>query len=646
MVTIQIENGSLDVGSEQTIELEVTNIRFAEGIRDPFTNDFDIPKTENNIRLLECYNLLDSPNQLYGQQLKPAVLTCDGYMMDCYIQVVSVNDDSISICLYESVLPAEIRDKKVKEVLHDTENTIYVWSTNTKDAYPNDFRRYDYGSTYDKGYAQYHAIKHVNDVIDDLGAAIGYTLPHTDNDLGLLAQNKYVCPENKRQSLMWTITNADHNLVIEGGQHVVNDVEGWNGHTMIGNSTVTSVTFNRKCTATIHYYITWVKKASTGLNTFVVELWKNGQPLTGRSITTQSLGLRNGLMTGTWTIPFEDGDTIQMTFDSPTTSDPQKKFEAVMCTMDIEYSNYTITDEDYGTELKYCNWHPFIIQWETLTATLSKIPLDGRQYTYNEYGIYAQPEYTIDIYLPWRGISYFGYYANISDITVGGLFYSLCWYMGKALTLTPNGLEFVDCNKSKSIDAYINEIRPSSEKLGRKNYIIWNSADTDNSTAVSEIDSVWLEDTKILHESEFAEIKRGFLGRARVEQYQITYEDDEDGNTTVNVEYSEIDGTVVMRYQTHENSQSHWNLELIPPHALQLMDFGDIKTATEVEIETFDTEVSDMDYLYIDGRKFMVITADVDLKTKQTNITALLVPTKDLINNGNHIFDITDIRRQ
>ena len=646
MITIQIANGTLDVASEQTIELETTNIRFANGIRDPFTNDFDLPKTQNNIRLLECYNLLDSPNQLYGQQLKPAILTCDGYMMDCYIQVVSVNDDSISVCLYESILPSEVRDKPIKEIIHDTDDTIFVWSVNTKTAYQNDFRRYDYGSAYDNAYAQYHAIKHMNDVIDELGSALGYTFPHTDNDLGLLAQKKTVCPENKRQSLMWTITSADQNFVMVGGQHIVNDVEGWDGKTKVGSSTTTQVTFNRHCTASIHFYITWVKNSGVGDNTFHVQLYKNGQIYDQCLFGTQHFGLRNALITGTWTIPFEDGDTISMKFHSPSTNNPQKKFEAVMCTMDIEYSDYTINDDDYGEELVYCNWHPFIIQWETLTDTLTKVPLDGRQYTFNEYGIYAQPEHTVDVYLPWRGISYFGYWCNISDITVGGLFYSLCWYMGKALRLTPYGLEFGDANQSKVLDAYITEIRPSSDYLGRNNYIIWNKENTVNCTPVSEINSVWLEEVKKLHESEFAEIKRGFLGRARIDQYEIKYEEDDDGHITGSVDYHDIDGTVVMRYQTHENTHSHWNLELIPPHALATLDMETITTATEVEIETFDDEVSDKDYLYLDGRKFMVITVNTDLRKKQSNITALLVPTKDIRINGNHIIDFTDLQRQ
>ena len=101
MVTIQINGGTLDVLDGQAMELEVTAMRFSGGIRDAYTNDLSLPKTKNNIKLLDCYNLLDSPNQLYGSKIQPAVLTVDGYMLDVHLQVVEVTDDEITVCLYE-----------------------------------------------------------------------------------------------------------------------------------------------------------------------------------------------------------------------------------------------------------------------------------------------------------------------------------------------------------------------------------------------------------------------------------------------------------------------------------------------------------------------------------------------------------------
>lgn len=628
MITIQMAGGMLDVKKDQDISLDWVAIRFAEGIRDPFTNDIELPKTHKNLAILDCYNLLDSPNQLYGTKVQPAILTVDGYMIDCYLQVVSVDKETITVCVYEKIIPSELRDKRVKDIIKDDDNSIWVWSVNTKTAYPNDFRRYDYGSTYDNKYAQYHAIKPLNTVINDLSNTTGFQFPLTDDDLGLLAQNKYVCPENKRQVLMWSIHSDNQNLVVAGGQHIVNDVDGWDGLTKIGESSTTQITFNRSCNARINYYVSWGKEWTTGLNTFMVSLWKNNQFVTGTTIVTESLGKRNGLITGHWNIPFAENDVIQMTIDSPTTNNPHRKFDLLCVTWDIEYSDYQITDDDYGTELVYCNSHPYIAGWGP-DNVVWKNWFDGGTYTFYIYNWDGSRSLSddFDITLPWRGVSYFGYWCNLSDITIGGLFFSLCWYMGLKLAYSNNSLSFISNNVSKEIEGTITEILPNSDKLGQNNYIIWNNEQTDNTEPVSIIDSMWLEDAVTLHESEFAKIQRGFLGRARIEQYKITKTEDEDGNVDVDVKYDEVDGTVLMRYQTQDNVSAHWNLELIRPHRLSNMDFEKITTATEVSIETYDDGIKENDYLYLDGRKFMVINGETDMQTKKTTIKALLVPT-------------------
>lgn len=624
MITIQMAGGMLDVKKDQEIALDWTSIRFADGIRDPYTNDIELPKTHNNIAILDCYNLLDSPNQLYGTKIQPAILTVDGTTIECYLQVVSVNSDTITVCMYEKILPSELRDKQLKEIIRDDDNSIWVWSVNTKTAYPNDFRRYDYGSVYNNKYAQYHPIKKLNDVINTISNETGFNFPTTDSDLGLLAQNKYVCPENKRQVLMWSIHRDNQNLVVAGGQHIVNDVEGWDGLTKIGESDTTQIAFNRTCTARINYYVSWGREYTTGLNTFIVSLWKNNQFLTGTTIVTESIGKRNGLITGHLNIPFEENDVIHMTIDSPTTNNPHRKFDLLNVVWDIEYSDYQITKDDYGTELVYCNSHPYIAGWGP-DDVVWKNWFDGGTYTFYIYNFDGSRSLSddIDITLPWRGVSYFGYWCNLSDITIGGLFHSLCWYMGLKLEYSVNGLQFVPNDSSKSINGIITEILPNSDKLGQKNYILYNGEENDDTTPISEIDSIWLEPTVTLHQSEFAKIYRGFLGRGKIYQYKIQYKEDGD----VDVDYNDIDGTVLMRYQTQDNIHTHWNLELIPLHPINTMGLENITTSTEVTIETFDDEVKDKDYIYLDGRKYMVVNGNIDLKSKKSTITALLVPT-------------------
>ena len=627
-----MRDGQLDVGTEQDINVEITNIRFAEGLRDTFTNDITIPKTKNNIRILGCYNLLDSPNQMYGNRIQPAILTVDGYMMNCFIQVVSVNEDDISICLYELVLPNELRDKPIREVLRDTWETIFVWSVNTMSAYGNDFKRYVLGNIYDVNYMQYHPVKKVNTILTQLSNATGYTLPQTEDDLVLLAQNKNVCPENPNQTISITLSNdGGQDMVMVGGQHIVNDMEGWDGKMKNAESTIKELTFNRNCSGTFKARISWGRKLISYSNTFEIAMLRNNQFETGWSITTSETGRRNGYIESI-NHPFtvNAGDVIRFQFVSPTTNNPQNKFDIVQLIMDFTWTDYEITDEDYGIELIYCKEHPILYQWGP-NDVVWRHPFDGRTedfYIYNWDGSLNQNE-TFSLNFPWRGYSYFGYFCNLSEMTIGELLFALCWYNGYGITHTDDGgIAWTTTDKSKMIDGNITSIMPSSDYLGQKNYIIFNGQETETTTPLTEIPNIWLEERKTLVEIGFSYVRRGTLGRAWIKQYELKYEYDEDDNITdADVSFNDIDGQVAFRLQTPQNSNSHFHLQTIPPHEIQSMGLERMTSATQVEIETFDDEVSNKDYLYLDGRKYMVIQTNSDLINKKTTITALLVPT-------------------
>lgn len=626
MITIQMQNGMLDVGTEQYINLQVTNFRFSGGLRDTFTNDISIPKTPNNIHILNCYNLLDSPNQLYGERIMPAVLTVDGYMMNCYIQVVSVNSTTIDICLYELVIPNELRDKPIRDIIRDDDTTIYEWVARTKEHYPNEFKWYDYGSRYYNVYAQLHPVKPANTVLGKLSEITGYSMPSTDNDLMLMAQNKYVCPENKRQMICAALVSNSATMVMVGGQHIVNDMEGWDGHTKIQESSATTLSFNRDCSGTFKAYISWGRKLNSGTNTYQVSLIKNNNFIIGWTISTSSLGRRNGIIVSAeQPISLNKGDRLFFRLDSPTTSNPQDKFDLIEVIVDFVWDNYEIHPDDYGQELVYCNHHPNLLSWTSGNDTENHL-FDGFSSTfkiYNWNGTVNQNE-SFQLILPWRGYSYFGYFCNLSDITVGEFLYSLCWYNGYGVENTiDGGVQFVDRDRHKVIDGEITSISPTSTYIARKNYIVWNGQETDKLYPVIEINSEWLEDQKILFESDFSLIDQNAIGRAKINQYTIKY--DSDGKASV--DFHEIDGQVAVRIQTEENIQTHEKLELIPPHEMSDLDFSLIKASTEVEIETFDDRISGNDFLYVDGRKFMVVQTNTDIINKKTTITALLVPT-------------------
>ena len=620
MVTIQMQGGTLDISSDQAMELEVTAMRFSDGICDAYTNDMDLPKTMNNIKLLECYNLLDSPNQLYGSQIKPAILTVDGYMLDVHLQVVSVTDYTITICLYQKILPNDLRDKEIRELIRDDDNTILPWFKDSMTRYPAWFFEYDYGSQYTPDYAQYHPVKLVNDVISSISSATGYTLPATDNDIAMMAQNKYVCPENQRQVISAQLsTDGTADMCIVGGQHVVNDVEGYDGVSSYMESSVKEVVFNRDCTGTFKPYISWGKVMASGTNTLGIGMYRNGVFEAGWSFEVTPTGRRNGFLLDEYTHSIQMNANDVLTFRvSGTVNNPQNKLEHLQIVIDFNWTQYEILPDDYGEEMKYSGAYPTLYGWGT-DGYRWPYAFDGNSSHFRIYNWDSQLYDTFDKALPLRAYSYHGFWCNLSDITVGGLFFGLAWWTGQGIARTNSGIGWTDRDRAKQIEGHITSISQTTDKLGQKNYIRWTGEDSPE--PVSEINSEFLSSEHDIVVIPFAYVRNGRYGYGKIDQYEITKDDD--GKYSVN--YNEIDGQVLMR---------HWNPTA--PNPLPAMvalrpipDFGfdRMTSATEVVIETFDDQVSDQDYIYLDGRKYMIVSISCDLATRFSEITALLVPT-------------------
>lgn len=626
MVTIQLTDGNLDVGSEQAMELEVTAMRFSNGIRDAYTNDIDLPKTRNNIRLLECYNLLDSPNQLYGNQIKPAILTVDGYMLDVHLQVVSVTDDTITVCMYEQVLPNDLRDRAIRELIRDNESTIKVWWGESQTYWPDYFRQYDYGFTYNPALAQLHPVKGANNVISQIEAASGHTLPHVPDDMALMAQNRYVCPENTRQTISVQRLNGSNTgeMCMVAGQHVVNDAEGFeNGK--YEESSYKKMTFNRDCTATVTPYISWGRKLASGTHTFQIIAYINGVNCGGYTFNIHTANKRNGFVfPDPDTYTFHAGDVLEFRLSSSGLDNPFSKLEHLQMIWDVVYSDYAITEDDYGQEMKYAPKLPTLYGWcPNYPDYVWEYPFNGlglqRLYIYKSETFYDPDD---DIYLnfPLRGWAYHGYWCNLSDITVGQLIWGLAWIRGNGVTRNQTGLAWTASDRAKAIEGHITSISPSTEHLGQRNYIRWSGQQ--DTEPLTTIQNEFLEADHTIAELPFAYVTYGSEGLALVPQY--TAKTNEDGTT--DVDYDEIDGQVLVLYR--DNEHTYLYPALIPPSMTNTFGFERLTSATEVEIETFDDQVTDLDYVYLDGRKYMIISVSCDLNDRLSRITALLVPTK------------------
>lgn len=621
-IDLFINGKNLDV-YDQDLTWNWTNIRFSDGIKDAYSTDITLPKTNNNMSVLEVSGLLDSVSQLYGTQLTPASLGVGGSIMDVYVEMCSITNNEIKICLYQRTLPDTVFGRKIREIVHDDWETIFVWSMNTLTAYPQDFPAYNYGSTFNRVLAMRHPAKSLNAIIGDINTALqDFTLPLVDDDLMLLAANKKVCPQNTRQVIEFGCTLENNDIVLAGGQHITNDLEGWNGNSKILESTVNEITFNRDCTAVIHGYVSFAKKTTTGNQTFMVSLLRNGQFEYGWQFNTYS-NRANGVVDGTITVQVNAGDTFSLELVCPTSpNNPQNKLEMLAGVLDIEYADYEINEDDYNTDLVYCSKHPTLWQWGPDDELIPHY-FDGRTENFRIYYANGSVE-NISMTFPWRGISYFGYYCNIGDITLKELYFGLCWLYEKRPEREMRKMFLVNANETATLqNAVITEMRPSSDKLGKVTNVAW--AGEKGKTTLSTIDSVWLNDEVTRHTSPFAYVEKVAGGLARINQYTITSSYNEDGETDWNVEYNEPEGAVLTLYGQYGRVNRYG---LLPPPPINKMGIEKLTQCMEVTIETFDAEVKDKDYLYLDGRKFMVVEGNTDLNSNQSTVTALLVPTQ------------------
>lgn len=594
--SIQLQGGSLDV-YDQDIGMSWTPIRFSDGLSDAFSTDITIPKTENNMRLLEVSGLLDSSAQLFGDKIVPSVLMLAGEPVDTALQVVEITEDDIKVCLYERTLPPEVTDRKLNEFFTDDNSTIWPWCPDTMNHNTGEFRPYHYGMGYDARYAQYHPSKPLSELMAWVNSQLQgnqqLPLPWNADGLYAVATNKYVCPQNEIQVLEFNDTDMDNGFFnLHGGQHVANDLE-------FGSSS-DRVTFNRPCSVTATIRVVWFRKPGAGNR----NLYVSRNSLDVMTCTVPSASVEFGSSVYHWSGVFSEGDYLR--FRMPDTG----KYSSFSVVVRLNVHGYDIYDDDYGTELKYV-WR--LPRWR-VKSTQSwggaeyYIPSDGNHHNLLP-GSYMQTSYL--------SFAYFGYYCNLPEITIKELLFGICWLNGQKIVRGSNSAVFADATDNAVLDdVYIEALRPSPDVLGQHNFLRFTGQEEGG--VVSEIANTWLEKTKTLHESPFA-YATSWGSTASLPQYSNPEkETDDDGNVTgYSCDFEEVDGFTMCGKNTAEN---------LKPLTINKMGLNELKSAMEADIVTRDAGVKDMDFVYVNGRKFMVVEGDRDMAEGITKLRCLLVP--------------------
>lgn len=608
MLIIFVDNQALDI-YDQEINVTYNSIRFADAIEDQYTTDIEMPRTSSNDHILRSYGFIDGG---FGfERSIPCMISLDDNPTDGFLQVTKFTDTTITATLYLSTLPYDMFDAEIRRVVDDVPSTIIPWDRATQNSFVTGFSNalkidaYRYSANASgtiTRIAQQHPSLRINDALARIGSSLSTPIgmptvpPYVDennisHDHRLLATDKCVCPSNNRQVLTDYVT-SDGVYATTGGQHVVNDCNGYR----IDDNPQRWIAFNRKCDAKITLYnkrqenaYTYVQVSNDGGNT-----WSN----------ILTLNVLNEI-TKTGNYVFSDGELMRIYTTSPMT--PYYTYDICV----IDYSNYAIVDDDYGIELKYPeNGAPTAMTYHTPPYIF-----DG-----------SDPSLFGGLRLSY---AYFGFFANLGEITIKELLNSLCWFVGKKLIYNGNAIMFTNADTKIDVsDGEMVEMSPVCDKLAKVNIIKW--AETENRQIKFFIDNDFLHNERVIHGGKLygtshETIKEGTTHQyvvAYLPQYNIRAEVDTNNNVTYTASFNKISPALLMEVTTNKYGVTRHIL--VPPH--QLSTFG-VDSISGVRMVTFETPIymRNYDYFFYDGHKYMIISVDSDIDTGMSTVTALLV---------------------
>lgn len=608
------------------VVLNWQNIRWSDdAVGDQWSTEVELPNDEWNINLIDAYGLLDR-GAIFNKKVKCQVLV-EEIAKDGYLQVLEITENTIKARVFVIVIPYEVLDKKVCEY-YPHEDVVFRWDrfspivTNIAGV-DEGIIPYDYTSTdfYSNFLAQWHASVNVGKIIDNIQISDDITLPAVYPSLWQLASRKKVCPSNPYQVMMGNLLHgdaiSDKDLELCGGQHITNDfksrwtyadlhwnydwsdwlVESTNEKWMENSSKMSVIKFNRHCVAHIKIYA-----CASQIGGILIPR-RNGESLSPAPasavpvLTDYNWNIGDILMFDDY-VAFEDGDEFALHYSGSAQS-PKRN---VRYTVVMEYEDYEWGEDDYDEDLVYIP-APFGI-WGIIRLT-SDFAYDFKC-DFSGDGFGTNPlDYSF---------TYFGAYSNLErETTVREYLTSLCWVHNQKLKLDRNELIFQNANQKKAITSNITTITPSSDKLGQTNTICYR--DSDEPTEF-KIDNEFLENEKTLHESIF------YTGDVIPQySYEMTYSEknNDEGNqwiTDINVKFEDFDAVIMTAVQTSEGYKLY--------RAPVITGFGlpDLTNSQQISAQT-RRDISNLDYVYIDGHKYMLIDGEFDLETFITDFNAI-----------------------
>lgn len=604
MISIILNDNELDLFEDTEVVWNWTAFRFQTAIRDAFSNNFTIPKTNHNIQVLGVYSLLDQSDIQFEGRLQPAVINLNGQIMPVYIQVVSINEKEIEVCVYEDKLVYTIKGAKMETIKDSpvniqnlntgefTAKSIFEWNPNSLQLNPSVFKMYNYGVTYNTAFAQIHPSIKLNDILDKIGEQHNINIQHVSDLWRVICTKRYICPENDIQVLEFNTRGAleDDKFTIFGGQHITNDVD------FSGNN---EITFNRHTEVQMKIWYSFYKKGTTNTNTSIY-LYKNGQHLTHFNLMSQNLTQDYSWVT--YNLTFEEGDTLYFLFPNG------NKYKSVACVVRMKHSNYEITEDDYGEELKYKGRLPRLVTYGD-NGSYNSLYFNGGNYINNTFQTES------------LSFSYFGLWCNLPEISIGDLLYSLQYIMNARCVQREDTIYFdTFTDRNSEVAGEMTSLKFHSSMCGKKNYLRWK--DGKEQPPIVTFDNEWLQNEKVWHNNIFKWIKNDRV----VPQYTLKIDENAEleGNDIehyleqlIQYEYDDFDEPVLLFFLPPHNQ----------PPVLHNFGLDRINNCKEVSLTLTDCppEITDLDTIYLDGREYYIIEGEKNFKTGNTTIKALLL---------------------
>lgn len=590
MIQITINGRKLDVYDEQ---FTITNksFRFSSVIPDKYTTDIDIPATDNNLSILGIHTP-DDREQLFARYIYCGVSIFDN-PSDGYLQVMSITDNLITVTLYIPIINYDILDKKIREVVPDTSETLYDWFALTPSE-TDATKRYgifNYNGGFDEintnnKYFNRHPSIAVNTAIQKINQALNLSIETLDDyqSLFLLTNTQHASPYIDTQYI-FAHTDSDtatDMLKFEGTIHPTNNVPS------IKDDATDYIEFDRDCEVYLDFYCRRYRSSVTdyshGIST---ALYRNGNAIA--ALCPQNYpSTFNVTHSPTMHLYFQKGERLTCSY------------YGCFALIKITYvtSSYSITETDFGKPFKY---HPLPVSLE-------------RGYDCNTYWYlpnttaYTSPSY-----------NKLGIFANFSEMTVRDFLTSLCWYTLKKLKVNGKSLLFKSSNANESIKATITKKSPITSTLAKTNTIRYKG---DNPREIFfNITNDFLDGDKTIHESSFTSFNENNV----IHQYtQEAYE--ENSTTLFRYNAKEINPTLCIKD----------NVTLIKSDKLKYQYTDTISKIVLITAETYD-DISEADFVTIEGHTYMLIQTDTNSDTLKTTFTALLMEGRSADESNRHI---------